>query len=123
MARKKTPSDSSDFFESLVWDSKANKPKKTSNLTQTKRNKIKNKVMVCEFRGCKNPAQEVHHIDWKRDNNVYSNLIVLCGFCHNNAHGKNPTGEILDKTKLKNTVRNRSKDKADTIKAILKGSS
>lgn len=50
----------------------------------------------------------------------YSNLIVLCGSHHNDAHGKNPQGKMIPKTKLKSIVKGRSKTRADNIKTVLK---
>ena len=29
---------------------------------------------------------ELHHIDWNHNNTKKSNLVVLCGTCHNNVH-------------------------------------
>ena len=103
-----------------------NKSKQTqknkSKLTPTQKNKIKNLVGQCEMPGCKNHPHEVHHIKFLEDGGTdsYSNLIVLCGACHNDAHGKNPTGKKIPQPKFKTIVRNRSKTKADGIKEILK---
>lgn len=97
---------------------KANKSK----LTQTQKTKIKNAIGMCEYPGCNHPPHEVHHIKWLREGgtDTYSNLVVLCGSHHNDAHGKNPQGNMIPKAKLKNIVTKRSKIKADNIKAILK---
>ena len=92
-------------------------------LTQTQKTKIKNIVGICEMIGCKNDPHQVHHIKFCRGEggtDSYNNLIVLCGSCHDNAHGKGLKGEITPKSKLYGIVKRRAKNKADLIKGILK---
>jgi len=93
-----------------------------SRLTQTQKMKIKNIVGKCEYPGCDHPPHEVHHIKWLEEGGTdsYSNLIVLCGSHRNDAHGKNPQGKMIPKTKLKSIVKGRSKTRADNIKTVLK---
>lgn len=101
---------------------KSQKKSNKSKLTQTQKTKIKNVVGKCEYPGCNHPPHEVHHIKWLEEGgtDTYSNLVVLCGSHHNDAHGKNPQGNMIPKAKLKSIVTKRSKAKSDNIKAILK---
>ncbi len=105
------------FYGNEESSSKKNK----SNLTQTQKNKIKNITGKCEISSCNNAPYNVHHIKFVEDGgtDVYSNLIVLCSNCHDDAHGKNPHGKIITKSKLKEIVKNRSKTRAEQIKAVL----
>ena len=94
-------------------------------LTQTQKTKIKNIVGICEMIGCKNDPHQVHHIKFCRGEggtDSYNNLIVLCGSCHDNAHGKGLKGEMTHKTKFYGIVKRRAKNKADSIKVVLKKS-
>ena len=89
-----------------------------SALTSAKRKKIMDAVgNKCEIRGCKLKAQEVHHIKLvsKGGTNVGSNLIVLCGYHHNEVH----SGAITQ-TKLKGIVKNRSEKRKKGINKILR---
>lgn len=97
------------------------KEKNKSTLTQTQKSKIKNIAKACEMPKCNNDPYEVHHIKYLEDGgtDAYSNLIVLCSNCHKDAHGKNPTGKSIPKTKLREIVTKRSKTQADLIKAVL----
>lgn len=81
------------------------------------------KIMVaagnkCEIRRCKFPAQEVHHIKPRSEGgqDVASNLIVLCGSHHNEAHH----GSIT-RTKLRELVKKRNKAAKREIGYILRG--
>ncbi len=70
-----------------------------SALTSAKKRKIMDAVgNKCEIRGCKLKAQEVHHIKLvsKGGTNVGSNLIVLCGYHHNEVHSGAITQTIIE---------------------------
>lgn len=103
--------------------SEAKQPKKNkSTLTQTQKTKIKNCVGQCEIQGCTYPPHEVHHIKFLEEGgtDTYSNLIILCGSHHNDAHGKNLTGAVIPKNQLQTLVKKRSPQKTEQIKQILK---
>jgi hypothetical protein len=104
------------------------KPEKKSKckLTSYQKDKIKNIAKDCEMkiRRCPKKAQEVHHIKYcsAGGTDAYSNLIALCGSCHNEAHPDRATGEVkISKEKLYGIVERRAKDKAKLIKDVLVG--
>ena len=122
MAKRKDPF-AIDISFNLTSGGKKEKTGNKSKLTQTQKNKIKNLVGQCEMSNCDRHPHEVHHIKWlnKSGTDTYSNLIVLCGACHDDAHGKNPTGKQIPLSTLRGIVKRRSKTKAEGIKNILKG--
>lgn len=57
--------------------------------------RIKEASGCCQWCGLKSNRLECHHIDGTRDNNEYSNLVIICALCHKKAHyalGRNRKG-------------------------------
>lgn len=76
---------------------------------------IKKIINKCENCGNKTNLH-LHHIDENPENNIQSNLIVLCGDCH---YGKAQTGP-LSKTEQRKIIRKRSQKKKKEIQTILR---
>jgi hypothetical protein len=87
------------------------------NLTPSTARAIRNLIEKCENPSCPNKNNlHVHHIDGNRENNVQSNLIVLCGDCHKKIAHVGP----LSKTKQKQITQKRSKKNKSGVQTILK---
>lgn len=52
---------------------------------------------------CRNPSRpvQIHHIDKNPTNNVEDNLVVICSFCHGEAHTKHELSQNLSGDKIK----------------------
>jgi hypothetical protein len=102
-----------------LWDDPVTK-KKERGLTSTQKRNIKIAVHdECETRGCHRSAHDVHHINGDKTDNSYRNLIVLCGACHDDAHGKNLKRELTPVALLRGIVSRRAEEKAKRIREIL----
>ena len=102
-----------------IWDSPEPK-KRERRLTSSQIRDIKLAVGgTCETKGCPRSAHDVHHINWDKTDDSYKNLIVLCGACHDDAHGKNLERITTPKQILSGIVRRRAEHKEKRIKEIL----
>jgi 5-methylcytosine-specific restriction endonuclease McrA len=88
-------------------------------LSSSQKNNIRLVFEECEYRGCHRAPHEVHHINEDKTDNSYKNLIVLCGACHDDAHGKNPKKQKIPREKLSGVVKRRATNKEKRIKEIL----
>jgi 5-methylcytosine-specific restriction endonuclease McrA len=88
-------------------------------LSSSQKNNIRLVFEECEYRGCHRAPHEVHHINEDKTDNSYKNLIVLCGACHDDAHGKNPKKQKTPREKLYGIVKRRAGNKEKRIKEIL----
>lgn len=57
---------------------------------------------TCQECGCIRNELCVHHIDYNKQNNSYSNLISLCNSCHTKTNWKREDWEVYFKNKIKN---------------------
>jgi 5-methylcytosine-specific restriction endonuclease McrA len=75
--------------------------------------KAKGKCMWCR----KQPIQETHHIDGNNRNNKPSNLIPLCGTCHNRVtRGEITKEQLLRRLGIKKTKKIKKKVKRKSTK-------
>jgi hypothetical protein len=88
-------------------------------LSPSQKNNIRLVFEEGEYRGCHRAPHEVHHINEDKTDDSYKNLIVLCGACHDDAHGKNPKKQKIPREKLYGIVKRRASNKEKRIKEIL----